>query len=150
MSIGQGYLSASPLQVVTAFSSIANNGKLLEPHIVQKIIDDNKNTIKETQPKVVREGFISSDNLAVIREGMRDAVIYGSSVSLNSLPVKVAAKTGTAQTPRTNNFHNWVTVFAPYDDPQIVITIMMENVPGLQAAALPVVKDVLNWYFTRK
>lgn len=147
MSIGQGYLSATPLQVVTAFSSIANNGKLLEPHIVQKIIDENKNTIKEIQPKIVREGFITPDNLAVIRQGMRDAVTYGSSVTLNSLPVKVASKTGTAQTPRTNNFHNWVTVFAPYDDPQIVITVQLENVPGLQAAALPVAKDILNWYF---
>lgn len=149
LSIGQGYLSVSPLQVVTAFASIANGGKLFEPHIVQKIIDSDKNTIQETEPKVVREGFISSENLAIIREGMRDAVVYGSSASLNSLPVKVASKTGTAQTPKSNVFHNWVTVFAPYDDPQIVITVQLENVPGLQAAALPVVKSILQWYFTQ-
>lgn len=150
LSIGQGYLSATPLQVVTAFASIANGGKLLEPHVVEKIIDENKNTIQETQPKIVREGFISPDNLATIRQGMRDAVTYGSSVTLNSLPVKVAAKTGTAQTSNVNKFHNWVTVFAPYDNPKIVITVMIENVPGLQAAVLPVAKEILNWYFTQK
>lgn len=149
LSIGQGYLSATPLQVVTAFATIANNGKLMEPHIVKEIVDNDKNVAKEIEPKVVREGFISLDNLAVIRQGMRDAVTYGSSVTLNSLPVKVAAKTGTAQTPNTNKFHNWVTVFAPYDDPQIVITIMMENVPGLQAAVLPVAKEILNYYFSK-
>ena len=150
LSIGQGYLSSTPLQVASAFSAIANNGKLMEPHIVQKIVDDNKNTITETQPKVVRENFISPENLQVVREGMRAGVTYGSSVTLNDLPVPVAAKTGTAQTPHTNTFTNWVSVFAPYDNPQIEITVMIDNVYGFREAVLPVAKDMLQWYFTQK
>ena len=80
---------------------------------------------------------------------MREAVTYGSSVLLNSLPVQAAAKTGTAQTGKTEVYHNWVTVFAPYDNPEIVITIMIENVKGMQSAVLPVAQEVLRWYFSQ-
>jgi cell division protein FtsI/penicillin-binding protein 2 len=92
---------------------------------------------------------ISDENLKIVREGMREGVIYGSSVILNDLPVKAAAKTGTAETPRAGYYHNWVTVFAPYDDPQIVLTVMIENVQGLRTASLLVANEVLKWYFTR-
>jgi len=74
---------------------------------------------------------------------------HASSILLNSLPVAVAAKTGTAQTPKAGYYHNWVTVFAPYDDPQIVLTIMIENVKEAQVAALPVAREVLEWYFSK-
>lgn len=150
LSIGQGFLLVTPLQVATAFVAIANNGKLLSPQVVQKIVDSNKNVIEELKPRVLRENFLDPKNLQVVREGMRDGVIYGSSVLLNSLPVKAASKTGTAQTPKVGYYHNWVTVFAPYDDPQIVLTIIIENVKDVQAAVLPVAKGVLEWYFTRE
>ncbi len=149
LSIGQGYLKITPLEVATGFASIANGGKLLKPQVVKSIVDKEKNTIKEFEPKVIREDFIGLENLQIVREGMREAVTYGSSVILNSLPVKAAAKTGTAETWRENYYHNWVTVFAPYDNPQIVLTIVIEDVKGMQAAALPVAKGVLEWYFTR-
>ena len=72
-----------------------------------------------------------------------------SSVSLNSLSVSSAAKTGTAETPYKNVYHNWITVFAPYENPEIVLTIMIENVPGVQAAAIPTAKGILEWYFKK-
>jgi len=80
---------------------------------------------------------------------MRQAVTYGSSVTLNSIPVKLASKTGTAQAPKKGYFHNWVTVFGPYDDAEIVLTIVIENVPEEMTASLPVAKEVLSWYFSR-
>jgi len=84
---------------------------------------------------------------------MRQAVTgfqspHASAVVLSSLPVKAAAKTGTAELGN-DFYHNWVTVFAPYDNPQIVLTIMIEKVKGGQVAALPVAQEVLNWYFSR-
>jgi penicillin-binding protein 2 len=149
LSIGQGYISITPLEVVAAFAAIANGGKLLQPQIVHKIIDEDKNTIEEFQPKVIREGFIDKENLEVVREGMRGAVVYGSATTLSDLPVKAAAKTGTAQTSKEGYYHNWLTVFAPYDHPQIVLTVMIEEVPGLHVVVAPVAREVLNWYFTR-
>ena len=80
---------------------------------------------------------------------MREAVIYGSSRILNDLPVKVASKTGTAQTPREGYYHHWVTLFAPYENPEIVLTIIIEDVKGLKSATLPVAKEVLSWYFSK-
>lgn len=149
LSIGQGYLAATPLEVVTSFAAIANGGKLLKPQIVKEIVDENKKMIEEFQSEVVKNNFIDSDNLQIVRQGMREAVTYGSSVTLNSLPVKVASKTGTAEIGKKNYYHNWVTAFAPYDDPEIVITVIAESVQGLHTVTLPVAKEVLNWYFNR-
>jgi penicillin-binding protein 2 len=152
MSIGQGDLSVTPLQVAMAFSSIANGGKLYQPLIVKEIVEGSSGsfkTIKKTESKIIRENFIDPENLKVVREGMRQGVMSGSSVLLNDLPVKVASKTGTAQTSRNEVYQNWVNVFAPYDNPQIVLIVLIEDVQGMQFAALPVAKDVLNWYFTR-
>jgi len=147
LSIGQGDLSITPLQVVTAFAAIANGGKLLKPQVVQKIVDSNKNVIEEIKPEVIRENFIDPENLQIVREGMRGAVFYGSSAILGDLAVKAAAKTGTAETSKEEIYHNWVTVFAPYEDPQIVLTVMIEDVKGMQPAAARVAKPVLEWYF---
>ncbi len=155
LSIGQQYLQITPLEVVAAFTAIANGGKLLRPRVVHKIVDaaNPSQVIKEIKPEIIRENFIKEENLQIIREGMRQAVTglnspLASAKVLNSLPVSSAAKTGTAQLGK-DYYHNWVTVFAPYEDPQIVLTIMIENIKGVQAAALPVAKEVLNWYFTR-
>jgi len=148
LSIGQGYLAVTPLEVATSFAAIANGGKLMKPQVVKAIVDENKNIIKEFEPEVIKEGFVNADNLEIVKQGMRAAVTYGSSVTLNGLPVKVASKTGTAELGKKDRYHNWVTVFAPYDDPEIVITIMAENVQGLHTVTLPVAKEVLNWYFS--
>jgi len=153
LSIGQGFIKITPLEVATAFSAIANGGKLLEPQVVQKIIDSEKNVIEENQSKITRENFIDPKNLEIVREGMRWAVTgqnspQASSILLNSLPVSAAAKTGTAELGG-DHYNNWVTVFAPYDDPQIVLTVVIENVEKAQVAALPVAKEVLQWYFGR-
>ena len=153
LSIGQEYLQITPLEVVSAFSAIANGGKLMEPRIVKEIIDSDKNVIQEFDPLVLRENFIDSDNLQIVREGMRQAVTginspQASATILNSLTVTSAAKTGTAELGN-DRYHNWVTLFAPYDDPEIVLTIMIENVEGVQAAVLPIARDILEWYFSR-
>jgi len=152
MSIGQGDLAISPLQVSTAYVAIANGGTLYQPQVVKKIINGSANSsesVQELEPKIIRENFIDAENLKIIREGMREGVLYGSSLVLKDLPVEAAAKTGTAETPREETYHNWVTVFAPYNDPQIVLTVVIEDVKGVQFTALPVAKEVLNWYFSR-
>ena len=154
LSIGQGDIKVTPLQVAAAFVAIANGGTLYKPKVVKEIVDSEKNLIEKIRSEILRENFINPENLEIVRQGMRMAVTgekspYASATLLNSLPVPVAAKTGTAETFRSDYYHNWVAVFAPYDDPQIVLIIMIENVKGLQSAALPVAKEVLQWYFTK-
>ena len=153
LSIGQEYVSATPLQVTASIAAIANRGKLFQPQVVKSIVDGQET--QEIEPKIIRENFINSKNLQVVREGMRQTVTQGTASGyLDLLPVTSAAKTGSAQTGRKNKYeqellHNWVTIFAPYDNPEIVLTIMLEDVPGVMAAPLPVAKEILEWYFTR-
>jgi len=155
LSIGQGYLQITPIEVAVSFMPIANYGKIYKPQIVKEIINsETKELIEEISPEIVKQDFLNADNIEVVRQGMRQAVsgynsLNASALILNSLPVKAAAKTGTAETSRENIYHNWVTVFAPYDDPEIVMTIMIEGVEGVRAATLPVAYNVLNWYFTK-
>jgi len=149
LSIGQGYLKITPLEVAASFVPIANGGKMFQPKVVQKIIDSEKNVIEEIQPQILKENFIDPKNLQIVREGMREAVTYGSAVVLNDLPVKVAAKTGTAELGG-DYYHNWITVFAPYENPEIVLTIVIEKVKDVRVAVLPVAREILNWYFTRE
>jgi len=153
LSIGQGFLQITPLEVAASFVPIANGGKLLKPQIVQKIVDEGKNTVKGFESVILKESFIDPENLKVVREGMRQAVTgenspKASATLLNSLPVSAAAKTGTAELGG-DYYHNWITVFAPYDDPKIVLTIVIEKVKGVKVATLPIAKEVLEWYFTK-
>ncbi len=148
LSIGQGYLQITPLEITVSYGMIANRGTLYRPKVVKEIIG-----VKELEPEIIRSDFVNRENIEIVRQGMRQAVTgqnspQASAVILNSLPVSAAAKTGTAELGR-NRYHNWVSIFAPYDDPEIVLTVMVENVEGVQAAVLPVAKEILEWYFNR-
>jgi len=145
MSIGQGNVLVTPLQLAVSTLAIANDGKLLEPQVVKKIITTNSEEI--INPKIIRQGFISPETLEIVRQGMRQAVTSGTVRRLNNLPVKIAAKTGTAETPIDGYYHHWIALFAPYDNPEIVIVIMVENIKGVRAATIPVAEAVLGWYF---
>lgn len=147
-SIGQGDLLVTPVQVAAAYSAIANGGTIYRPRIVDKIVGPDKNIIEQTKPEVIGQVAVDKENLKIVREGMREGVLYGSSVALNSLPVSSAAKTGTAQTSKVGYYQNWVSVFAPYENPEVVLVVVVEDVQGLQAAAVPVAQGILYWYFT--
>lgn len=155
LSIGQSDLQVTPLQVAVAYAAIANGGTLYKPQIVQKIIDGSGKSasiIQEFKPEITGQHFIDFANLQIVREGMLDGVRkdYGSSHSLNDLPVQVAGKTGTAQTSKDGFYNTWSANFAPYDNPSIVFLATIEGVEGLRAATLPVAHDVLQYYFSKK
>ena len=149
LSIGQGYLLVTPIQIASAFSAIANGGILYQPKIVDKVINSEKELVEEKKSEIIRKDFINLTNLEIIRQGMKQSVTspVGSAFRLNSLPVEVAAKTGTAQIGLENIYQNWITVFAPYDDPEIVLTIVIERVEGMRISSQKVAKEVLEWYF---
>jgi penicillin-binding protein 2 len=154
-SIGQGPFAITPLQVASAFVAIANGGTLLEPQVVQKFLDKDKKVTEYVQPQVVQSNFAYPKNIETVKEGMRQTVTAGSATGwLDRLPVKAAAKTGTAQTGRKtadgkDYLYSWTVAFAPYENPEIVFVVVVENIREGQVAALPVARDALEWYFTR-
>ncbi|MDD4662093.1 MAG: penicillin-binding protein 2 [Candidatus Pacebacteria bacterium] len=150
ISIGQGYIKATPLQVLTAVSAIANGGKIIKPQIVKGVVDDNKNIIETYEPEIVLENFISSKNLEVIKEGMRQTVTSssGSAPSFNSLPIALAAKSGTAETG-SGTYHNWMVVFGPYEDPDMAMIVLTENVSSFGGITQKVVREIINYYYEK-
>ena len=149
-SIGQGNLLVTPLQLAAGYAAIANGGTLLKLHIVEKIIDKDKKNLYEARIEKIRENFISDESLEVVRTGMREAVLSGSALRLSDLSVAVAGKTGTAQAPGSNASHAWFASFAPYDDPEIVLMILVEHGGEGSQTAAPVAREVYQWYFSQK
>lgn len=146
-AIGQGDVLVTPLQVANYNAAIANGGTLYVPHLVTKILGENNEVVREISPEIIRQNFISPENMATVRAGMRDTVVFGSARSLNSLPVAVAGKTGTAQWSSKKGPHAWFIGFAPYDNPEIAITVLVEEGVEGSTIAVPIAKDILNWYY---
>lgn len=149
LSIGQGDLTVTPLQLAVSTAAIANGGTIWESKVVDKIIDSEKNIISTVEPEGKKIDFISSVNLEIIRNAMRQTVISGTAQSLKSLPVEAAGKTGTAQTGANNTPNSLFTSFAPFQNPEIALAIMVEGGGEGNSTAAPVAKDVLGWYFSR-
>jgi len=150
LSIGQGDILVTPLQIANMTSAIANGGTLYQPHLVKDFFYPKENKHITVLPKVLNSHFILDDYLAIVRQGMRQAVVSGSARALADSPFSSGAKTGTAQVGDDKNPHAWFTVFAPYENPEIILTILIENGGEGSVTALPVAKEILEWYFGRK
>lgn len=147
LSIGQGDLLITPLQLTRATAAIANGGKLLQPRLLKSFLQKN-GASTDAQTKIDDNQVISAANLQTVREGMRQAVLTGSARSFSALGVEVAAKTGTAQiTASKEKTHSWFTAFAPYNNPEIAITVIVEGGGEGFAVAAPVAKNILESYF---
>ncbi|MFH1192437.1 MAG: penicillin-binding protein 2 [bacterium] len=149
ISIGQGYLLMSPLQVGLYTSFFANGGTLYKPKIVKSIITPEKERI-DIASEIIAKDFISKSDIDIIREGMRDTVRYGSGRFLADLPYEVAGKTGTAQFNNNNDAHAWFTCFAPYDNPEIAMTILVEEGGEGSTVSVPIVKNILKYWWAKK
>jgi len=147
LAIGQGDFLVTPLQVANYTAVFANGGSLYQPHLLKGILSGNDKFIREVEVVPVRKNFVSNYNMNVVRQGMRQTVTSGSARSLSTLPVEVAGKTGTAQWSSQKANHAWFTGFAPYKNPQIVITILVEEGVEGSTIAVPIAKEVLEWYF---
>ncbi len=144
VSIGQGGVKVTPLQMAAATAAIANGGKLYRPHVLTKVAGE-----EATKPEVLREGMASQEVLAEVRNAMRATVTSGTARLLSSLPVEAAAKTGTAQAG-SGLPHAWVTAFAPWQDPEIVIVVMVERAGEGSTVAVPITNEILKWYFDHR
>ncbi|MDO8669236.1 MAG: penicillin-binding protein 2 [Candidatus Buchananbacteria bacterium] len=148
LSIGQGDLLVTPLQVNFYTNVIASGGTLYKPKLVKEVIhNDGEREI--LMPEVIRKDFISAQNINIVREAMRETVISGSARSLNYLPIKVAGKTGTAQWHSTKENHAWFTGFAPYDNPNFTITVLVEEGGEGSSIATPIAREILTYWFNR-
>ena len=147
LAIGQGDLLVTPLQVAAYTGVFANSGSLYRPHFIKAILSSDDKLISEVDTEPVRRNFIDPYNITIVREGMRQAVESGSARRMQSVGIETAGKTGTAQWSSKKNTHAWFTGFAPYDNPELVITILIEEGGEGSEVAVPIAEEFLQWYF---
>ncbi|MEI7791885.1 MAG: penicillin-binding protein 2 [Candidatus Berkelbacteria bacterium] len=149
-SIGQGDLLVTPLQMVRATAVIANGGKLLQPQLVKKIVNNNGDVVKQFEPVVQSENFLNPSVIKTVAEGMRLTITDGSARNLNDLPFTVAGKTGTAQFLNNEKTHAWFECYAPYESPEIAVVVLVDGGGGGHEIAAPVAKEIMSYYFANK
>jgi penicillin-binding protein 2 len=117
--IGQGYVTATPLQLLNAYCALANGGNLWQPHLVTKITDPNGN-VTDIQPTLIRKLPASAETLQTMRDGMRAVITSRHTYTMVDLPIKVAGKTGTAEFGTKDKYgrlpyHEWFVGYTPAD-----------------------------------
>lgn len=128
MSIGQGYVLATPIQIASAYQAIANNGVQLKPTVVDRFVTYS-GKVENNAPKVVRKLNVSSKNLKLMQNALRLPVSgYGGTAKLLRIGgYPVSAKTGTAQNTGFEDNHSWIVGYFPSDNPQIVFMSIVEG-----------------------
>jgi penicillin-binding protein 2 len=163
-SVGQGYLNATPLQLVTLMSAVANGGRLYLPQVVERVENLYGKTVKEYSPVETGRANVSAESLRFVQEALMGAVNdpHGTGAPSALKDVKVAGKTGTAQVVRmAQDFkkgdtlrmplkfrdHAWFAAFAPVEDPQIAVIVLAEHGGFGAAAAAPIAKQIFEKFF---
>jgi peptidoglycan glycosyltransferase len=145
-SIGQGEDEFTVLQDALISAAVANGGKLMNPYIVDRVLDSNSNVVEQMKPTIFNQS-VSEQNAAKLRDMMiRVTHIGGSAPNIAIDGMDVAAKTGTAQEDGHDVPDAWITAFAPAVNSKIAVAVMIqdgENDPTGASAAAPVAKQVL-------
>ena len=147
--IGQGDVTATPLQMAVVASAIARNGTLMQPYLVQNIRDAQLDTVFEAQPHALRQAMTANTAIE-LRNMMVETVARGTGTAAAIPGVQVAGKTGTAQTAAGVAPHAWFVAFAPADDPVVALAVVVENGGDLASdatggrVAAPIARAVIH------
>ena len=144
LAIGQGDFLTTPLQMAVAVATLANGGIRYQPRIIDKIGEVSQSNLSFELPSHVKKV------IPIVRNAMRQTITQGSGRALASLPEPVAGKTGTAQLGGERETHAWFTAFAPFENPDLVLVILVEEAGEGSAVAVPIASDILRWWFTHR
>ncbi|MBE6598331.1 MAG: hypothetical protein E7638_02680 [Ruminococcaceae bacterium] len=147
-SIGQSDNLFTPLQITMYISDILNGGTRYSAHMLYKVCRYGTGEVTyQPEPSPIDAISINEEHLVVVKEGMKNVMDNGSAASVFSgYPVPVGGKTGTAQVSKSKSDNGIITVFAPFEDPEIVVTCIIEQGSGGTDAGYAV-RDVFDYYF---
>lgn len=162
VSIGQGYLLMTPIQLAAMAAGVATDGKIYRPHLVKKILDRDGKTVKEFQPELLKQVNLKPEYFRMVKEGLFAVVneSKGTGAAARLYEVKVAGKTGTSQVVKMQDKkgpiayehrdHALFVAFAPYDKPEVAVAVVVEHGEHGGGAAAPVAGQILRRYFETK
>ncbi|HKH78705.1 MAG TPA: penicillin-binding protein 2, partial [Solirubrobacteraceae bacterium] len=145
MGIGQDKLEVVPLQMAEVAAAVANGGRLMVPHLTERIVDPEGRTVLRETPRV--QSVVMKPSTAAAVTGMMEAVVGEGTGTAARIPgVRVAGKTGTAETQIGTAINNvWFIAFAPAQNPRVAVAVTLQDVPGQGAAfAAPVARQVME------
>lgn len=157
VSIGQGHLACTPLQLACALAAIANRGTYYRPRIVKELRDATGQTVRRFDPEPVRQLAIAAEHLETVRRAMRRTVTDGTAKGKfvrTGDEIPIAGKTGTAEYGEAENgrykkSHAWFAAFAPFDDPEVLVLVLIRDGGEGATFAVPVADQILAAYFGR-
>ncbi len=145
MGIGQDKLAVTPLQMAEVAAAVADRGRLMVPHLTQRVVDSEGRTVRTISPRV--QSVVKKPSTATAVTSMMEAVVNEGTGTAARIPgIQVAGKTGTAQTQFGNAINNvWFIAFAPAADPKVALAVTLKAVPGEGATyAAPVARAVIE------
>ena len=145
-AIGQGNTQISPMHAVMLASIIANKGELMEPYIIDRIESAEGKTLRSTPPKKAGK-YLSSSEASILREMMEAVVTEGTGYNIAGRSYTAAGKTGTAEVSSRGN-NAWFIGYAPADDPQIAVCVLVENAGAASSVSVPIAAALFDEYFS--
>ena len=150
-AIGQGFQLVTPLQIGMLMGEVANGGHRYRPFLVNKIVSPTGKTIKAFLPEETGHINVSEATLQTIRNALHEVALPGGTAAhvFKGFPISIAGKTGTAENSHGDD-HGWFVAYAPFEDPKVVVSVLVENGGfGAQSAA-PIARMVLDYYLLGK
>jgi peptidoglycan glycosyltransferase len=144
MAIGQDKLTVTPLQMAMVASSVANGGKLMKPHIADRVVDQDGRTVRKIGPEEMSQ-VMSPDTATKVGAMMAQVVKEGTGTAAALEGIDVAGKTGTAEVGHGCPNQLWFIAFAPVQDPRVAIAVTVECGTGFGGTvAAPIAKAVMQ------
>lgn len=147
-AIGQGTFTATPLQVAVSYAALANGGRVMEPRVVGRIVDQSGDLVEEIEPRLVREVPVSEETRRALLEDLNRVVTSGTAAAafqdFGPGLDQVGGKTGTAQVSATQDNHAWFVGVAPLDNPRYVVAVLIEEGGSGGGIAAPVARHILQ------
>lgn len=164
--IGQGYLTATPIQLANMISAVANGGTLYRPRLVRFLEDQDGSILEKTEPEVISKASFNPENLNLVRKGIELVLAHDQGTAHASfIPgINAAGKTGTVQLvhfagdsvykdckqlERKRRHHGLFVAYAPVEDPKIAIAVVAEHSCSGSGGAAPIAMELIRDYLSR-
>ena len=146
-AIGQGFNLVTPLQAAMVMGEIAADGKRYKPHVVNRIIAPDGSVVKDFQPELLSQLDVPEEDIKLVQDGLHDVTKYGTAASsFRGFTVDIAGKTGTAENSQGRD-HGWFVAYGPFDNPNIVVAVIVENGGYGSQSAVPIGRKILEVAF---